>query len=134
MKLPDEDLLNIQCKVESVVDVEVGRRLAGARSGLLTVLGRRLEEKKNEVKQKAILDVYKPFSPGLWYATKPTSLDTLQPRWNRLVFEIGDPLVVLRCAGWNTGIGSWWWVVDKDGHKHKILWRYTGRAFEWDKA
>lgn len=130
----DKIFLNFAVTMERVVDVDTGRKLAGARGGLLHTLQVRVDQQKQQIKESTLNDIYKPFKPGLWYALKECHLDCVYPiRWHRAVFQKGDHILVLRCAGWNRGIGSWWWIVDKEGMKLKVLWRYQPPfKFDWE--
>jgi hypothetical protein len=129
-----EGILNFAIKFEKSLDIETARKLNGARSALLATMRHHLEERKANIKKETLSALFKPFSPGLWYCTYPTHMDCVYPnRWHRTVFEIGDHILVLRCAGWNNPFGSWWWIVDKNGMKLKVLWRYEARAFAWEK-
>lgn len=132
----DEDIFYAQLKLEKMLDStnpDLKRKEAGARIVLLSLMKHHLEERKAIIKRETVSALFKPFSPGLWYASKTCHMEAVWPnRWHRAVFEKGDPIVILRCAGWNSTIGSWWWIVDKDGTKIKVLWRYESRPFEWE--
>lgn len=135
----NEAILQFASHIEKSIDVETGRRHAWVRSGFLTVLQKRkddlIRQKHVDNKYEIPVEMVKPFTPGIWYAKRATHFDELVPRWGHIPFEAGEPMIVLRCSGFHRGLGSWWWIVDKNGSKKRILWRFRPTFNQdWEKG